>query len=159
MVSKEWQQHTHTVWTQLSIPTHTHTARTIIPAWPILLIPPATVLSACYPVLLQFILHIVPRVTFLNFNYVSPLFEIFKLSFRKLMWYIFLLIAKLPCLSLNSSKSCFSLSLGYFTLPFMLGLLTKLSPLSVIIVSKSLPWCTKIGQVTLLSPFLLLFTL
>ena len=66
-----------------------------------IIIPPAIVLSACYPVLLQFILHIVPRVTFLNFNYVSPLFEIFKLSFRKFTWYIFLLMAKLPCLSLT----------------------------------------------------------
>ena len=106
-------------------------------------------------VLLQLILHIVPRVTFLNFNYVSPLFEIFKLSFRKLTWYIFLLMAKLPCLSLNSSKSCFSLCLGYFTLLFIPGLSTRFSPLSVIIVSKSFPWYTKIGQGTLLSPFLL----
>ena len=159
MVSKKWQQHAHTVWTQLSILTHTHTTRATIPAWPILLIPPAIVLSACYPVLLQFILHIVPRMTFLNFNYVSPLFEIFKLSFRKFTWYIFLLMAKLPCLSLNSSKSCFSLCLVCFTLPFILGLFTRLLPFSVIIISKSLPWCTKIGQSTLLSPFLLLFTL
>lgn len=44
-------------------------------------------LSAQCLVQLQFILHIVPEVTFLNFNYVSPLLKVFKLSLRKLKWY------------------------------------------------------------------------
>lgn len=107
---------------------------TTVPARPILS-PASTVsLSAYYPVLLQFILHMCLEWPFWTVN---PLFKVFKFPLRKLTWYILFLV-KRPCLafSLISSEPWFSLCLGQFTLLFTLALLTWLSPLSLIIFSK-----------------------